>query len=167
VIPAADAEDEIALDLCEDVITTVGRETALLAIRPGGWTVKVTEGLIKGTVTAGILSGIFLLAGFPALAAAVWPSILPLLFDLEKVRLTKKEEGILATLTLREEIRTKLQAPDELYASLPDAIREQLSPLDFRDFMDRCRKAGLIDDGPSGTLRLRPENQAKFRVQIL
>lgn len=139
---------------------------AELALRPGGWTVKISEGILKGSLTAAILGTILAAAGFPALPALVLPAVFPLLFDLEKVRLTMKEKQVLAALTLRDEARTG-QPPSKLYQLLPATMRRQLSFLDFSDFLEKCQRAGLADQHLMTGVSLRPVGEAAFRVTIL
>jgi hypothetical protein len=140
---------------------------AKLALRPGGWTIKVSEGVMKGSITAALLGSILALAGFPALPTLVLPAIFPILFELEKVRLTVKEKEVLAVLTLRDEARSGQHPPEQLYVLLPVEMRQQLSPLDFADFLEKCRRAGLAEQSPDKRMTLRPPEQAKFRVTIL
>jgi hypothetical protein len=139
---------------------------AELALRPGGWTLKLTEGVVKGSITAALLGTILAAVGFPALPALVLPAVFPILFDLEKVRLTKKEEVLVTLLALREEARAG-QQPRQLYDLLPPGVREQLSFLDFADFLEKCRRAGVADLSPNQSVALRASDKAKFRVTIM
>ena len=139
---------------------------AELQFRPGGWVINVSEGLLKGGISAAILAGILAMAGFPALPALVLPATLPLLFDLERVRLTKKERTILASLTLREEVRSERHSAKSLYEMLPHDVRNQLSELDFADLLEKCRKAGVADVHDDETMSVRPADQPRLRITV-
>ena len=42
--------------------------------------------------------------------------------------------------------------------------RSHLSFMDFTDFLDTCRRAGLADTTRGGTVTIRPADQARFRI---
>lgn len=141
-----------------------------LAFGPGGWTVKVSEASIKTGLTTALLTTALVASGSAGIPALVIPAVLPLFFDVEKVRLSKSEEGLLAQLTLREDARSG--TADELYARLPDDVREDLSKREFTDFLEKCRRAGLADESESGSIvnpdaKFTLRDQAKFRVTIV
>jgi hypothetical protein len=38
--------------------------------------------------------------------------------------------------------------------------------MDFADFLDTCRRAGLADNSKDGTVTLRPAGAARFRITL-
>ena len=89
----------------------------------------------------------------------VAPAVLPLLFDVRQVRLGPSEEIVLAELRLSPEARAGGLTADELYARLAPQTQRQLSRLDFADFLDQVRRAGLADPGDGGRLVLTAARQ--------
>jgi hypothetical protein len=77
-----------------------------LEFSPGGWKIKLSEASIKTGLTATLLTTALVTSGAAGIPALVIPAVLPMFFDVEKVRLTKSEEGILAQLTMRDVART-------------------------------------------------------------
>jgi hypothetical protein len=144
-------------------------EPETLYFRPGGWIAKASGPAIKTAVVSALLA--LALAGSQAtgIPVLVIPAVVPLLFDLEKVRLTRSEEHILAELTLRSDVRAS--TAEALYNTLPDSVKEQMAPLAFRDFLEKCRVAGLADlqEEPLSLVQesryvLRPPGSERFRV---
>jgi hypothetical protein len=140
-------------------------EKTILEFKPGGWTVKISEGVLRSTVSAALLSGVLYATGFTGLPLLVLPTVLPFLVDIEKIRLSKGEKEILFQLVLREEARAK--SARELYDVLPQNIRDEISFLDFQEFLEKCRRAGFADEVDYGKYSLRAGKQAIFRVTFL
>jgi hypothetical protein len=55
---------------------------------------------------------------------------------------------------------------DDLYAALKPEIREQLSRLEFADFLDSCRRARLLDESAGGILESGPPTRPNSRIAI-
>ncbi|RJO66522.1 MAG: hypothetical protein C4523_12255 [Myxococcales bacterium] len=132
----------------------------------GGYRLKIGAGISQTLVTTAVLSGVLAACGFPDLPTVVLPTILPLLFQVERVTLSRKEEEILATLMLRDEVREKRSSARELYDGLAEEIREQLSYLDFVDFLDHLDKAGFVEGGAEEGMTLRDRKHPRLRVAI-
>jgi hypothetical protein len=67
---------------------------------------------------------------------------------------------------LTPEARSGGLAAEELYAKLPYQIRDQLSWLDFVDFLDQVRRAGLADPAADDRLILRAPDSARLRIAL-
>lgn len=108
-------------------------------------------------------------AGFDQLPAYVLPAVLPLLIDVRKVRLSRGDRKLLLELRLSQ---TPAQAaiswtPDALYGRLPAVVQQQVSPIDFADFVDRLVQAGEVDDAGSDEVVVRPANKpAWIRISV-
>jgi len=83
-----------------------------------------------------------------------------------QVRLTRSQELVLAELQLTPEARSGGLTAEELYAKLPYQIRNQLSWLDFVDFLDQVRRAGLADPVADDRLILRAPDNARLRITL-
>ena len=96
----------------------------------------------------------------------VAPAVLALLFDVHQVRLKPSQELVLAELQLTPEARSGGLTADELYALLPNQIQDQLSRLDFADFLDQVPSRRLADRTADGRLTLRTPDNARLKISI-
>jgi hypothetical protein len=97
-------------------------------------------------VQAGLV-GVFLGAALAVLGVGqvpveVLPAVVPLVFDVRRSRLTASQEYVLAQLVLQPEVQAGPLPVSELYDRLPAEVRDDLSRVDFEDFLDACRRAG-------------------------
>lgn len=112
------------------------------------------------------VAGVLAASGVTGLLPLVAPAVLPLLFDVHQVRLRSSEELVLAELQLTPEARSGGLTAEELYARLSYQTRNQLSWLDFVDFLDQVRHAGLADSAAGGRLILRAPDNARLKITI-
>lgn len=145
----ADAEGEEALNL-----------------RSGGWAIDLRGGLIRTALATAFIAGALAASGVTGLLPLVAPAVLPLLFDVRQVRLSRSQEVILAELQLTPEARSGGLTDKELYARLTEQTRNQLSWLDFVDFLDQVRRAGLAEPAADGRLVLRAPDNARLRLSL-
>lgn len=83
--------------------------------------------------------------------------VVPLLVDVERVRLSRRDEELLIPLRVASDGVTGMALRHEgLYNRLDPAVREQLNYGDFVDFCERLIKAGYADDAGYGEVRMRP-----------
>jgi len=141
-----------------------GSTDAALEFRPGGWQVKLAGSSVKGVLGGALLAGLLVAVGATGIPAAVVAAIVPNLFDIEKVRLTASQEYVLADLIGHRDAVDGTLTADQLYDRIPAETRTDVSRLDFAEFLDACRRAGLADFGPDGTVTLQPSDKAKFRI---
>ncbi len=112
-----------------------------LEFRPSGWRVPLTDKIAQTALISAIIWGALLACGVTAgIPAAIVPSVIPCLFSIERVRLKKSQESVLASLTLSDRCRSGTR--EELYASLSPAIQAELSYLDFVDFINDVVRSG-------------------------
>lgn len=156
---------EVFADVVESGLRTAeARDT--LEFRPGGWTIKLGRGATRTALAAALIAGALAVGGVTGIPAAVLPAVLPLFFDIDRVRLTKGQEYILAELRLQPDVRDGGVSADELYERLPDETKRELSKADFFDFLETCRRAGVADSSGSN-FALRSPSEAKFRITII
>ena len=142
-----------------------GGEEAL-NLRGGGWVVDLRGGLVRTALATAFIAGVLAASGVTGLPPLVAPAVLPLLFDVHQVRLKPSQELVLAELRLTPEARSGGLTAEELYALLPDQIQDQLSRLDFADFLNQVRRAGLADRTADGRLTLRTSDNARLKISI-
>ena len=146
-------------------IAESGGEEAL-NLRGGGWSVDLRGGLVRTALATAFIAGVLAASGVTGLLPLVAPAVLPLLFDVHQVRLKPSQELVLAELQLTPRARSGGLTADELYALLPSQIQDQLSRLDFADFLDQVRRAGLADRTADGRLTLRTPDNARLKISI-
>jgi hypothetical protein len=113
-----------------------------LALEPGGWTVKVSNNVLKTSLVAASLAGILYLSEFDSIPGYVLPAVLPLLIDIEKIKLKKSEEYILAELRLNPEIENREMTAEAIYGMLDESLKSQIALPDFIDFLDKLHISG-------------------------
>ena len=121
---------------------------------------------MTGVQTCALPICVLAASGVAGLLPLVAPAVLPLLFDVHQMRLTRSRELVLAELQLTPEARSGGLTAEELYAKLPYQIRDQLSWLDFVDFLDQVRRAGLADPAADDRLILRAPDSARLRIAL-
>lgn len=108
-----------------------------------GWKITITKNLLKGVLVTPALYGIlYYLDVTTGLASIVLPSIFPMIFDVENVSLSKKEEEVYLKLPLNK-AKKQYKTAKDWYESLPKSIQEQMNFLDFKDFMDKLVLGGM------------------------
>ena len=154
------------LDVFLQAVQAAADETADadLQFRPGGWQVDLRRGAVQSVIAAALIGGLLIALGATAIPAAVVTAVVPLFFDIKRVALTPGQEYLLAELVGHKEALDGTRTPRELYDQLTDEVRGQLSYMDFADFLDTCRRAGLADTSRAGTVTVRPSDDARFRI---
>ena len=154
------------LDVFLQAVQAAADETADadLQFRPGSWQVDLRRGAVQSVIAAALIGGLLIALGATAIPAAVVTAVVPLFFDIKRVALTPGQEYLLAELVGHKEALDGTRTPRELYDQLTDEVRGQLSYMDFADFLDTCRRAGLADTSATGTVTVRPTDDARFRV---
>jgi hypothetical protein len=146
------------------VAESAGEEA--LNLRAGGWAVDLRGGLVRTALATAFIAGVLAASGVTGLLPLIAPAVLPLLFDVHQVRLKPSQELVLAELQLTPEARSGGLTADELYARLSPQTQDQLSRLDFADFLDQLRRAGLADPLADGRLTLRTPGNARLRISL-
>ena len=108
----------------------------------GGWKITIGNNVLKTGLLAASLTGILYLSGFTMLSGYILPAVLPFLFDIEKIKLSKGEEYILAELKLKEELIEAELTPNQIFEQLDETIKREISLIDFIDFMDKLNLSG-------------------------
>jgi len=154
------------LDVFLQAVQAAADETADadLQFRPGGWQVDLRRGAVQSVIAAALIGGLLIALGATAIPAAVVTAVVPLFFDIKRVALTPGQEYLLTELVGHKEALDGTRTPRELYDQMTDEVRGQLSYMDFADFLDTCRRAGLADTSGAGTVTVRSADDARFRI---
>ena len=156
------------LDVFLQAVQAGANETpdADLQFRPGGWQVDLRRGAVQSVIAAALIAGLLVALGATAIPAAVVTAVIPMFFDIRRVALTPGQEYLLAELVGHKEALDGTRTPRELYDQLTEEVRSQVSFMDFADFLDTCRRAGLADTSATGTVMVRPADEARFRITL-
>jgi hypothetical protein len=128
-------------------LDAVGQAGGNLEMRPGGWKVNLSGSLVKLALTTALMTGVLWEAGFDQLPTYVLPAVLPLVVDVERAALSREHKTLLLQLRNAAASSTGVAVqPAVLYNKLPQPIRDQVSPLDFEDFIQALVEAGEADD---------------------
>ena len=147
-----------AVIAAEDALAANGRGTPVLEVRPGGWVVDTTSSLARTAVTAALMTAVMYAGGFDQIPAYVLPAVLPLLIDLDRVKLSRSDRKLLAVLRVNAGAAAGQPVnTDVLYNRLPASVRQEISTLDFADFVDRLIAAGEADDSRFDDVVLRDQ----------
>jgi hypothetical protein len=134
-----------------------------LELRPGGFIVSASGGTVKTALCAALLSGMLAITGVTALSPLVLPAVLPLLFDVERVRVTPGQNELLTDLVALPGVLGTPVSASELHKRLPRALKKEISRYELADFLDQLHEAGLADRRDNGYV-LRGPGQARFRI---
>lgn len=136
-----------------------------LSFFKGGWTLKIKAGLAKAALSGAFMCSLFSMLPEFQVAASVLPGVIPFLFEIEKISLSKKEDYILAKLLVKDEVKKHLHSADELYNKLPKEIRRDFNRLDFIDFLDKLDMAGHIKRKTTGEYQL--SGKKRFKLSFI
>lgn len=164
--PIGIRDGEPLADLCEDVLLTAAETSAgELQMRPGGWRINVGASVVRTLVAASIVGAGLLMIGADQIPVELLPAVLPLLVDVEKVRLDRRDRQLLIPLRAASQgIEGIAVNPEVLYNRLNPAVRSQLNYQDFLAFADRLVEAGELDDAGLGDLSARDGKAAWLRL---
>ena len=132
----------------------------------GGWRWDMSSGAAKSVLASGLLYGVLVAAGVPGLLPLVIPAVIPLLFDIEKVRLTRSERSILNIIGARREAFERKGTVKQLYASLPEDVRQSLSMHEFEEFIDAAISAGVASE-EGDVVEVLSTGETVFRLKVV
>lgn len=144
-------------DICEDILLSAAdKSTGELHMRPGGWRINLSESVGRTLLASVAVGAGLVFAGADQIPHELLPAVLPLLVDLERVRLNRQDRELLIPL---QEAAAGLEGfalnPEVLYNRLEPAVREKLNYGDFVAFTERLIEAGELDDAGGNDIRPR------------
>ena len=129
-----------------------------------GWVVYLKSGLIKSAIFAPALYGLLNYLGITSdLPSIIVPTIIPLLFEIEQIKISKEEEEVLINLRSKVDDK-KYYSEEELYYSLSNNIRKQISFLSFKNFVDKFYSGGLITKNTKDKFMVAMKGRGKFKI---
>ena len=111
-------------------------------IRMGGWQLDLPTAIARGVTNGTVLGALLAATGQASVPATVLSVVVPFIFDLQRVNISRSDKVILAALLQDPWGREPI---DVWYDKLPSHVREELSSLEFVDVIERLEDAGLVD----------------------
>lgn len=161
LVPLGVEPDSDLADLCEDVLlASVSGDDTAFHMRPGGWRVNVAASAVKAILTSAFLGAALFHSGAADIPAELLPVVVPLVVDVDRVRLNRRERELLVPLRIASAALTGVAvSPQVLYNRLEPSVRAELNYGDFAAFCDRLIAAGHLDDAGLGDVRTRPADR--------
>lgn len=111
----------------------------------GAWQWNLSDGLAKAAIISVLIAATLASAGVPIdMAPIVVPAVMPLLFDVKRVRLERTEDNYLRIIGIRPEITDRLGYIPDLYNSLPDQVKHDISRVQFESLLFKAVEAGRV-----------------------
>jgi len=133
-----------------------GQLNGELEMRPGGWRVSGRGTAIKAIMTSAFLGAALFAAGADEIPKEVLVAVMPLVVDIQGVRLNRRDKELLVRLRVSaQDLQGMALNPEVLYNRLDAAVRNRLNKDDFSTFVDHLVEAGEMDDAGYGDVRLR------------
>ena len=149
----------------------VMRDTGALqsgAIHPawgGGWRWDMSSGAAKSVLASGLIYGMMVAAGVTGLLPLVAPAVIPLLFEVKKVRLTREESNVIKIIGARPGVFQRGGTRSQLYATLPQEVRESLTESEFEGFVDSAIAAGVARENGE-VVEILSTGETVFRLEL-
>ena len=145
------------------------KEAEELAFNNDTWQIKLLPNVAKVATVTAILSGLLYASGIvqlAGLAGMVLPAVLPLLIDIDTVKLSVKDNYILTEMHRHKRLIYEEFEPKDIYNKLDNEIKEQITFMEFLDILDILHLTGHVSSFEEGkTFKL---NETKeFKIQIL
>lgn len=147
------------------LLTGNTQEAEDLSFGSNSWNIKIMPNLVKSTVVASIMIGLLHAAGATQLVSLVLPAVLPLLIDIETIRLSVKDDLILSEMRRHKNLQGKEFWPQEIYDQLHPTTQEQFSFSEFIEVLDVLSLTGDVNqDKDTGLFEI--NEKTKFRISI-
>lgn len=163
--PFVDEDTKVVIERVFLSMTGHPQEAEVLAFGNTSWQVKITPNLVKTSVVASLMIGLLHASGATQLASLVLPAVLPLLVDIESIRLSVKDDLILSEMRRHEHLKDKEFWPQELYEQLHEDTRQQFTFAEFLEVLDALSLTGDVNwDEDTGLFKINEKKQFKIRI---
>lgn len=138
-------------------------DQTLLYLKTKGWKITLKKNLVKNLLMVPALSGILHYLGYIQFPAVSLYALIPLLFEVENVKLTKKEEHIWLSLPVKSQTR-QYKTAEQWYQNLPKEVKGQINELDFKDFIEKLVIAGFAKTDKKERALILPKGKNIFHL---
>jgi hypothetical protein len=153
-------------------LTAVTRDVTLLNTNNldpawgGGWQWNLSDGAVRALTSSVLIATALAATGNPIdVAPILIPAIVPLLFDVGKVRLAREKEDYLRIFGARKDAANRTGTLDELYESLSAETRRMLSKEELGRVLESAVFAGRAQE-EGGTFEVLPNGETVFKIRI-
>lgn len=116
-----------------------------LQFNPTGWEIKLKQGIVRASILAIIETMVLKAMNQSDIPLTILLLIVPLLFDVNEIKLDDNEKAIYLDLSKNPKIFTHTYTPIKLYENhLSKKIKKDLNKLDFLSFLEKLKKIGLL-----------------------
>lgn len=145
---------------------TLRHEERVDAAWGGAWEWNLGDGVTRTTVVGVLLAAALAAAGAgTGMAPVLIPTVLPLLFDLKRVRLERTADHYLRIIGARKEVGERRGTLHDLYSSLPADVRSEVTKRELLEFLGEAVDAGQAHDR-NGVFEVLPNGETSFRIHI-
>ena len=164
-------DEDVKSVIEESFLYLVGhpKDAEELAFGNSTWQVTLFPNIAKIATVTAIMSGLLYSSGvvqLSGLAGMILPAVLPLLIDIDTIKLSVKDNYVLTEMHRHKRLIYEEFEPKEIYNKLDAEIQEQISFIEFLDILEVLNLTGHVDSYQDGkTFKL---NETKeFKLQIL
>lgn len=150
--------------LVANVASAVGAEQAAFELRAGDWHLDLPAAIARSLINATVLTGALALLHEASIPAAVLGVVVPLIFDVKRVKLGASDRYVYAVLREQAPHRRAIRG---WYDQLPPHVRDEVTALEFRDIIERLEDAGLVGLDERDQLALaQPSDRRLVRLRL-
>ena len=132
----------------------------------GAWEWNLADSLTRITVVGVLVTAALVAVGGGAgLAPVVIPTVLPLLFDLKRVRLERTADHYLRIIGARPDLANRSGSIDHLYDTLDAGVKAEVSKRELLEFLGMGVDAGHAKEN-QGVFEVLPNGETAFRIHI-
>jgi len=117
-------------------------------IRVGGWQLDLPAAAGRALPNSAVLTAALAANNQSSIPATVIGVAVPLLFDVEKVRLSPGDRYVYAVLLNAAHSSLTFE---QWYQHLPERVTDEVTGLELRDILGRLEDAGAVDTDTAGT----------------
>ncbi|MFE7028796.1 SEFIR domain-containing protein [Streptomyces sp. NPDC057621] len=141
-----------------------GGDMSAFEMRTNTWRIDLPDAIAKSVLVGVVATSVLQLLSADAFPVAVAGMVAPLVFEIRRVELRPSDAVIHARLSLVADGDS--HRLDDLYGTLPEDVRAELTLTEFADVVERLLRARLAVVGPDG-LRVRARDTGRgFRLLL-
>lgn len=161
--PIVDEDTRQVIEQSFLYLTGHPKEAEDLSFGDNTWRIKIGPTLLKTSVVTSVMIGLLHASGATPLGALVLPAVLPLIIDIETIRLTVKDNLILSEMRLNANLRDSQFAPRVIYNELSADLQDEISYSEFLDVLDSlCITGNAERDERTGLFQLNEKRRLKI-----
>ncbi len=150
---------DVFCDIVEDNVNTD------LKFLSSGWKISLSGALIKTAITTALLASAFYLLEADSIPLQLIPAIIPVLFDIERIKLSRGDKYLIGEIYAKKKLRNKFLGIEDLYKKLPNKVKKQLNKKDFYDFVEKLISVGIAKKNNKSEISI-VDSTPNFKINI-